>query len=239
MSERLQKILAQWGVASRRNAETLINEGRVLLNGVPATLGQRADPSVDQIEVDGQIIRPVNRPEPIYLLLNKPAGVVSTCHDEKGRKTVLDLLPEEMQQSSGIHPVGRLDTASTGALLLTNDGQLTFRLTHPRHSISKTYLVWVDGHPSPEILHQWCSGVLLDGRKTRSAKVMPLKRKANQTLLKIVMREGRNRQIRRVAEQLGHPVTWLHRTAVGCIEIKSLKPGNFRSLSPSEVKALW
>ncbi|MEB3211755.1 MAG: pseudouridine synthase [Leptolyngbyaceae bacterium] len=244
MSERLQKILAQWGVASRRHAETLISDGRVRLNGALATLGQRADPTVDRIEVDGQVIRPTNRPNLVYILLNKPAGVVSTCQDEKGRKTVLNLLPKALQRSQGIHPVGRLDTASTGALLLTNDGQLTFHLTHPRHSIPKTYHVWVRGCPTVETLAQWCSGVLLDGRKTRPAEVEILQEQGrhalpNQTLLKIVLREGRNRQIRRVADQLGHPVIQLHRSAIGDIELQSLKPGKFRPLTQSEINALW
>jgi pseudouridine synthase len=239
MSERLQKILSQWGVASRRNAETLIHEGRVLLNGVPATLGQRADPTVDQIEVDGRVIQPNDKPRLFYLLLNKPAGVVSTCNDEKGRKTVLDLLPDALRHSQGIHPVGRLDTDSTGALLLTNDGQLTFHLTHPSHSIPKTYLVWVEGHPTPEVLHQWRTGIRLDGRKTRSAQVALLNHKATQSLLKITMREGRNRQIRKVADQLGYPVVRLHRIAIGSIELNSLKSGDFRALSQSELSALW
>ncbi|MEM7769571.1 MAG: pseudouridine synthase [Cyanobacteria bacterium P01_A01_bin.37] len=239
MGERLQKILSKWGIASRRNAETLISQGRVVVNGVPASLGQRADPSVDVIEVDGQLIRATDKPNLIYLLLNKPAGVVSTCQDNKGRKTVLDLLPDTMCQSHGIHPVGRLDTASTGALLLTNNGQFTFHLTHPRHSVSKTYHVWVEGSPTSTTLSQWRTGVLLDDRTTRSADVEMLQEMPNQTLLEIVLKEGRNRQIRRVAEQLGHPVIHLHRIAIGTIELDSLEPGNFRPLTQPEVSALW
>lgn len=239
MSERLQKILSKWGIASRRNAETLISQGRVVVNGVPASLGQRADPSVDIIEVDGQLIRATDKPNLIYLLLNKPAGVVSTCQDNKGRKTVLDLLPDAMRQSHGIHPVGRLDTASTGALLLTNNGQFTFHLTHPRHSVSKTYHVWVEGSPTSTTLSKWRTGVLIDDRTTRSAEVEVLQEMPNQTLLEIVLKEGRNRQIRRVAEQLGHPVIHLHRIAIGNIELDSLEPGNFRPLTKPEVSALW
>ncbi len=147
MDERVQKLLSQWGIASRRHAEQLILEGRVRLNGAVAQLGQKANPDLDQIEVDGVAIKPANRPQFIYFLLNKPAGVVSTCTDPRHRKTVLDLLPTNLRTGSGIHPVGRLDAASTGALLLTNDGDLTFVLTHPRHQISKTYQVWVDGYP--------------------------------------------------------------------------------------------
>ena len=238
MGERLQKILSQWGVASRRKAETLIIEGRVTLNGLRASLGQQADPNVDCIEVDGQPIHPIDRPHPIYLLVNKPIGIVSTCSDQHRRKTVLDLLPDELRQSQGIHPVGRLDAASTGALLLTNDGQLTFRLTHPRHSIAKTYEVWVKGKPNSSALTQWQQGVMLSGRLTRPANVLSLREESDQTLLQIVLREGRNRQIRRVADLLGYPVIRLHRVAIGSITLNSLKPGNFRYLTASEVGAL-
>lgn len=238
MGERLQKILSQWGVASRRKAEALILEGRVTLNGVPASLGQQADPLHDHIEVDGTPIRPANRPRHLYLLINKPFGVVSTCQDQFGRKTVLDVLPQSIHQCQGIHPVGRLDAASTGALLLTNDGEFTFRLTHPRHSIEKTYEVWVKGSPGQGTLKQWRQGVLLDGRRTRPADVAIMEEAGHRTLLQIVLREGRNRQIRRVAEQLGYPVIRLHRTAIGSIQLGSLKPGEFRELTASEVGAL-
>ncbi|MCU0523190.1 MAG: rRNA pseudouridine synthase [Elainella sp. Prado103] len=237
MAERLQKILSQWGIASRRQAEQMILEGRVRLNGALGTLGQRADPAVDAIEVDGQPIRPHQRPELTYLLLHKPARVVSTCDDPQGRRTVLDLLSNQWR-SLGLHPVGRLDAASTGALLLTNDGAVTACLTHPRHSISKTYQVWVQGHPSPEILRQWRQGVLLDGRPTRRAEVRILATHPTATQLEIILREGRNRQIRRVAEQLGHPVLELHRVAIGSIQLGSLKPGQHRPLYPSEVQFL-
>jgi 23S rRNA pseudouridine2605 synthase len=238
MGERLQKILSKWGIASRRRAEALIIEGRVTLNGVPATLGQQADPDRDAIEVDGQPVLSGDRPRSVYLLMNKPYGVVSTCQDQFGRKTVLDVLPKSIRQCQGIHPVGRLDAASTGALLLTNDGTFTFRLTHPSHSIAKTYEVWVRGTPNQEILNQWRQGVMLDGRKTRPAQVAILKKEPHRTLLNIVLREGRNRQIRRMAEQLGHPVLRLHRTAIGPITLHSLKPGDFRELTTSEVIAL-
>ncbi|HEY9658706.1 MAG TPA: pseudouridine synthase, partial [Allocoleopsis sp.] len=149
MTERLQKILSQWGIASRRQAEQMILAGRVRLNGEVVQLGQQADPDRDRIEVDGKLIQAVERPARVYFLLHKPLGVVSTCDDPQGRPTVLDLLPAVLQHHSGIHPVGRLDVNSTGALLLTNDGDLTFCLTHPRHAIPKTYHVWVEGHPTP------------------------------------------------------------------------------------------
>jgi pseudouridine synthase len=237
MAERLQKILSQWGIASRRQAEQMILAGRVRLNGTVVQLGQKADPHADSIEVDGKPIRLDARPQLAYLLLHKPAGVVSTCHDPQGRTTVLDLLPAAMRRW-GLHPVGRLDAASTGALLLTNDGEVTVCLTHPRHSIAKTYHVWVQGHPPEAVLQQWRQGVLLDGRLTRSAEVRVLQTDWQATLLEIVLKEGRNRQIRRVAEQLGFPVMQLHRTAIGEIRLGKLPSGQHRALFPNEVAFL-
>lgn len=240
MAERLQKILSRWGVASRRQAEKLILEGRVRLNGSPAHLGQQADPNVDAIEVDGTLIRPAYRPAPVYLLLHKPAGVVSTCSDPQGRTTVLDLLPDAYRQGQGIHPVGRLDADSTGALLLTNDGDLTQQLTHPRHHVAKTYHVGVQGHPSEAELRLWRQGVLLDGYQTQPAQVRVLRsrRQSNQTELEVILREGRNRQIRRIAEQLGHPVVWLHRVAIGPVRLQQLAAGNVRPLTEAEIQGL-
>ena len=237
MAERLQKILSQWGIASRREAEQMILAGRVRLNGAIVGLGQKADPDRDAIEIDGKFIRAVDRPQLLYLLLNKPLGVVSTCSDPQGRSTVLDLLPASVQ-NTGIHPVGRLDINSTGALLLTNDGDVTFCLTHPRHSITKTYQVWIEGHPTPATLEQWRQGVLLDDRLTRPAQINVFESKPDRTLLKIVLQEGRNRQIRRVAEQLGHPVLRLHRVAIGVIQLGQLPNRQFRSLQPQEVEFL-
>jgi len=241
--ERLQKILRSWGIASRRQAESMIIAGHVRVNGVVAVLGQVADPNVDQIEVKGRSLTPTQRPDLIYLLLNKPRGMVSTCADPRGRKTVLDCLPESIQTGHGLHPVGRLDTDSTGALILTNDGALTFGLTHPRHEVPKTYEVYVAGHPSLEVLNQWRRGVLLEGRKTLPAEVNVLQTFPHQTLLEIVMREGRNRQIRRVAQQLGHSVIRLHRTAIGEIQLQAhgsqtLSPGTYRSVTCSELTFL-
>lgn len=238
MAERLQKIISQWGIASRRQAEQMILDGRVRLNGEVVQLGQKANPAQDQIEVDGKQIQPINRPEPVYVLLHKPAEVVSTCDDPWGRRTVLDLLPDAMRQS-GIHPVGRLDAASTGALLLTNEGDVTFSLTHPRHAIAKTYEVWVKGHPTAAALQQWRQGIMLAGKQTLPADVEVMDRHhTSQTLLRIVLREGRNRQIRRVAEQLGYPVLKLHRVAIGPIQLGDLASGEFRFLTRAEIKFL-
>jgi len=240
-TERLQKILAQWGIASRRHAEQMILDGHVAVNGNAAHLGQKIDPDNDEVWVDGVVINAGAPPERIYLLMNKPAGVVTTCDDPQARRTVLDLLPPALRQAQGIHPVGRLDADSTGALLLTNDGNLTFYLTHPRHHIPKTYRVWVQGYPSVKVLEQWRRGVLLDDRPTLPADVSVMQRHPDhKTLLQIVLREGRNRQIRRVGEQLGHPVLSLHRTAIGDVQLQpkgcaKLPSGHYRKLSNFEI----
>ncbi|NHC33279.1 pseudouridine synthase [Scytonema millei] len=243
MEERVQKILSQWGIASRRQAEEMIKLGRVRCNGAVVELGQKANPTQDTIEVDGKLLRSPHRPQPTYLLLNKPTGVVTTCDDPQGRPTVMQLLPTNLRQGQGIHPVGRLDAESTGALLLTNDGNLTFALTHPRHDISKTYQVVVAGHPPESVLKQWRQGVVLEGRKTRAAQVRVLSRDANRTWLEFVLWEGRNRQIRRMTEQLGYPTLQLHRTAIGSIQLEStvgaaLPPGRYRPLEEREIHYL-
>lgn len=221
----------------------MIRRSRVQINGTLAELGQKVNPEKDIITVDGKSVSAQRHPRLTYLLLNKPTGVVSTCYDPQGRKTVLDLLPEELRKGPGLHPVGRLDADSTGALILTNDGDLTFRLTHPSHSIPKTYQVLVKGHPPKAVLEMWREGVLLDGRKTRKAKVSLLESLAEKSRLEIVLQEGRNRQIRRVAEQLGYPVIKLHRTAIGSIQLQTskqplLRAGNYRILRDDEIRSL-
>ncbi|KYC44177.1 pseudouridine synthase [Scytonema hofmannii PCC 7110] len=243
MESRLQKILAQWGIASRREAEEMIEQSRVRINGELAHLGQKADPEKDIITVDGELVSVLERPALVYLLLHKPLGVVSTCDDPQRRRTVLDLLPKELRSGKGIHPVGRLDTDTTGALILTNDGDLTFGLTHPRHNVPKTYRVLVEGHPPQEVLKMWHRGVLLEGRKTRPAQVKVIENLAYSTWLEIVLKEGRNRQIRRVAQQLGHPVIRLHRTAIGSIQLQApglglLGVGEYRYLEDVEIRFL-
>jgi 23S rRNA pseudouridine2605 synthase len=242
MEERVQKILSQWGIASRREAEKIILAGRVRVNGAVVHLGQKANPETDYLEVDGKPIKADNRPQLLYLLLHKPAGVVSTCRDAQKRTTVLDLLPPQLRHDQGIHPVGRLDAESTGALILTNDGALTFHLTHPRHHFPKTYQVWVQGHPPDSVLESWRQGVILSGKKTLPASVNPIERQASKTLLEIVLTEGRNRQIRRIAELLGYPVIHLHRSAIGSIQLQAagepLFPGRYRHLQDFEVHFL-
>jgi len=244
MEERVQKILSQWGIASRRQAEKMILSGRVKLNGIVVSPGQKADLTRDTLEVDGESILTGDRPENIYLLLNKPVGVVSTCSDPFNRITVLDLLPEDLATGKGIHPVGRLDAESTGALLLTNDGQLTVNLTHPRYHIDKTYQVWIKGRPSNQIIEQWRKGVVILERKTLPAGVKIIRKKKYRTLLEIVLREGRNRQIRRVAEHFGFEVLSLHRTAIGSVKLLSsrsdlnVSSGKYRFLTQKEIAKL-
>lgn len=239
MEERLQKLLSRWGVASRRHAETLIQAGRVKVNGTVAQLGQRANPNIDCIELDDRELLLRDQPEPHYFLLHKPLGVLSTCQDPRGRKTVLAFLPKQVRSQTGIHPVGRLDYNSTGALLLTNDGDLTYQLTHPRHHIPKVYRVVVAGKPSAEALQHWRQGVYLAGRRTLPATVTVVADKdTKSTELEIVLREGRNRQIRRVAESLGYPVKRLHRIAIGPIHLNGLTVGQVRRLSKIELTHL-
>lgn len=238
--ERLQKILSRWGMASRRQAEEMIQQGRIRINGqVVHQLGQKANPDRDVIEIDGSPLSPHHLPQRHYLLLNKPLGVICTCADPQNRTTVLDLLPPTLSQNTGIHPVGRLDVDSTGALLLTNDGDLTFQMTHPSHSIPKTYRVWVEGIPPESVLEDWRNGVVYENIQTLPAKVRRIRSEGTQkTLLEIILWEGRNRQIRKVAQTLGHPVLRLHRSAIGSIRVKSLLRGEYRYLRAFEIAEL-
>lgn len=235
MSERIQKILREWGIASRREAETMITDGRVKVNRVISQLGDKADVAKDIIQVDGKILSNDYRPRLVYLLLNKPKGYISTCNDPEGRKTVMDLLPPRLKSGKGIHPVGRLDRNSTGALLLTNDGSLTVSLTHPRYDLPKTYLVTLEGNIPNKIVQQWAEGFMWEGKQTLPTEIIINKRSGNQTQMEIILREGRNRQIRRIAELFGYPVVTLHRKAIDTIKISSLSSGKCRNLTTSEI----
>ena len=242
MTERVQKVLSQWGIASRRKAEKMILAGRVLINGQTASLGDKVDLSIDVLHVDNEVIKASNRPQSIYVLLNKPSGVVSTCSDPQNRSTVIDLLPVNLRQGTGIHPVGRLDFASSGALILTNDGKLTLSLTHPRYHLPKTYLVELDRSPRRNDLTVWCQGVMLNERKTLPAKIRRVQTNNSRTI-EIILTEGRNRQIRRVAEKLGYQVLKLHRMAIGSITLNSMNklellPGKYRHLEQKEIDLL-
>ena len=227
---RLQKIISASGLLSRRKADLLIKEGRVTLNGEKALVGQKADPYSDQILVDGKDL-PKKLNHKVFLL-NKPPGVISSCQDHQGRKTIISLIPLNLR--SGIHPVGRLDSNSRGAILLTNNGELTLRLTHPKYSHTKTYLVWVSGKPSKSILNNWRKGIVLDGKITMPAKIEVMEILNHKTLLKVILKEGRNRQIRRVAIILGHPVKDLQRIAISNIKLNGLQEGQWRELKTNE-----
>ena len=228
--DRLQKIISESGLLSRRKADFLIKQGRVTLNGKQAVIGEKADPRYDLILVDGRDL-PKKQTHKVFLL-NKPYGVISSCQDNHGRKTILSFIPPHLRP--GMHPVGRLDFDSRGAILLTNNGELTLRLTHPKYSHTKTYLVWVSGRPSQLKLDNWRKGILLDGTITRSAKIEVLEKFHSNTLLKVTLKEGRNRQIRRIATLIGHPVQDLQRISISNIKLNGLKEGKWRELKQQE-----
>ncbi len=227
---RLQKIISESGLFSRRKADLLIQQGRVTLNGRKAVTGQKANPSFDNILVDGKTL-PKKLNHKVFLL-NKPHGYISSCQDNHGRKTVLDLIPSNLRK--GIHPVGRLDSASRGAILLTNNGELTLRLTHPKYLHIKTYLVWVRGLPKQSILNTWRKGIILDGKMTMPASIHVMEKINHKTLLKVIIKEGRNRQIRKIADLIGHPVQDLQRIAISNIKLNGLKEGKWRELKENE-----
>src|SRR5688572_2556965 len=235
MHQRLQKILAQAGVASRRAAEKLIGEGRVSVNGVTVReMGTKADPGHDDIKVDGRRLRARQRAR--YILLNKPAGYVSTRADPQHRPTVIDLLRGVREY---VYPVGRLDYDTEGLLLLTNDGDLAAHLTHPRHGVERTYEARVAGIPDAAALDRLRHGIPLDGRRTLPADVSLLNPgRSGDGTLRLTIREGRNRQVRRMCDAVGHPVRALRRIRIGPLQDRRLKPGEWRELSDVEVKAL-
>lgn len=226
--ERLQKVLAQRGYGSRRVCEELIAAGRVTVNGVVAVLGRRIDPDVDEVEVDGHHVGV--RPGLVHYLLNKPLGVVTTAKDPQGRDTVVDLVPAEPR----VFPVGRLDRDTEGLLLLTNDGELTNRLTHPRYGVEKEYLAEVSGIVTAAELRRLREGVELEDGMTAPARAS----QPSPGVLRITIHEGRNRQVRRMCEAVGHPVRRLVRVRIGPISDRSLPPGRWRTLFPDELKAL-
>jgi pseudouridine synthase len=228
--ERLQKILSRAGVASRRAAEQLMLDGRVSVNGATAReLGTRADPAADDIRVDGRRVKVVETHR--YLLLNKPRGYVTTRSDPQRRPTVIDLLGGVREY---VYPVGRLDFDSEGLLLLTNDGDLAAALTHPSHGVPRVYEVRVLGEPDRHDLERLERGVTIDGRRTQLAGVRALR----PDLLEVTIREGRNRQVRKMCEAIGHPVTHLRRVAIGPIRDARLKLGAWRDLAPEEIRKL-
>lgn len=233
MEERLQKILARAGFGSRRACEELIRQDRVAVNGQVAQLGQKADPNRDRITMDGKPVQ-VKRHR-TYVVLHKPRGVLSDEGDGSGRlSTVRDLV----SLPGRLFPVGRLDLRSEGLILLTDDGELAHRLTHPRYQHAKEYHVCVHGCPDDQTLNRWRRGVFLDGRKTAPAGVSILRHERDYTWLRVVLREGRKRQIRRVAAMMGHPVHRLIRMRIGPLRLGDLQPGKWRRLTGAEVEAL-
>jgi pseudouridine synthase len=239
--ERLQKILSHAGIASRRVAEDLIRQGRVEVNRQVVTeLGTKADPATDEIRVDGRRLAR-QAPRRRYVLLYKPAGVVSTRSDPQRRPTVIDLLAQAGVQGY-FYPVGRLDYDSEGLLLLTNDGEFAEKIAHPRHELERTYEARVLGVPDARDLQRLAAGLVIDGRRTLPAKVtvrgsQPVRDEVHTTL-ELVLREGRNRQVRKMCEAIGHPVIRLRRTRIGHLTLKGLKPGTLRDLTESEVARL-
>jgi len=226
-------VLARAGVASRRKSEELIRQGRVAVNGrVVRELGVRVDPAEDVITVDGRRLR--LRGQHTYILLHKPPGVITTVHDPWGRPTVLDLV----QVQARVYPVGRLDANSEGLVLLTDDGELAYRLAHPRFEHEKEYHVLVTGRPSARALERLRRGVRLEDGVTAPAQVEVLRRAGRDTWLRMILHEGRKRQIRRMAGAVGHPVKRLIRVRIGPLRLGNLAPGEWRHLTSQEVEVL-
>lgn len=231
---RLNKFLAEAGVASRRQADRMIISGRIDVNGMRATaLGLQIDPVRDRIEVDGKLLRPVRQME--YLILNKPVGYLSTVHDPFGRPTVMDLLPD---LGTRVYPVGRLDLDTSGLLFFTNDGALALTLTHPRHWVEKVYLARVRGALHRETIDHLCRGVELEDGPTAPAKVEIENQTHEIAVVRLTIREGRKRQVRRMLAALGHPVLELRRLAMGPLWLGDLAPGKIRRPTEKELHEL-
>lgn len=218
---------------SRRRAEDMIREGRVTINGAVAVLGDRGDPLTARVTVDG-VPLPV-RADLVYVLLNKPLGVISTAHDPQGRETVVDLV----EVGTRVYPVGRLDADSEGLLLLTNDGSLTNLVTHPRHEVPKTYLARVQGNPGTAAMRRLVEGVELDDGPARAVSARIVDSYRSESLVEMVMTEGRKREVRRMLAEIGHPVLRLVRLAIGSVRDASLQPGSWRMLTLEEVRSLY
>ncbi|MDG5787653.1 pseudouridine synthase [Evansella sp. AB-P1] len=232
--ERLQKVIAQSGITSRRKAEQLIVDGKVLVNGKKITeLGTKVDPNHDKIIVEGV---PLEKEEPVYYLLYKPTGVISSVNDEHNRKVVTDFIETDKR----IFPVGRLDYDTSGLILLTNDGDFANLLMHPKHKVVKTYIAKVEGIPLRESLKKLERGVMLEDGKTAPAqvKVKRSDKKKGTSIVEISIHEGRNRQVRRMFDAIGHPVVKLKREQYGFLHLKGLNAGEYRELKPHEIKQL-
>ncbi len=237
MSEiRLQKFLAEKGIASRRKCEELIEEGKVKVNGEIAKIGTKIDPEVDKVEYNGnQIV--IEKKEYTYVLLNKPIGVVTTAQDQFRRETVIDLVKIDKR----IIPVGRLDMYTSGALILTDDGEFIYKVTHPKHEIDKTYNVTVSGIVSNEDIDNLQKGIMIDENyitKPAKTKILKIDKEKNISRIQIIIHEGKNRQVRKMCEAIGKKVLALHRAKIGNIGVKDLKIGSWRYLKKSEVEEI-
>jgi pseudouridine synthase len=233
LSERLQKFLAEAGVASRRAAEQIILAGRVAVNGqTVAALGSKVDPLHDHVTLDAQ---PVRAKRKIYLALNKPRGLVCSRKDELGRSTIYELLPKEWGH---LHSVGRLDFNSEGLLFLTNDGAFSLRLTHPRYGVHKKYLATVEGRVEPEMLRRFTQGVWYEGERFKAQKARLISSSSSQTVVELDLAEGKYREVRRLFESQGKSVKRLQRIQIGRIKLGELKPGKWRTLTEPEIKSL-
>ncbi len=235
MEERIQKIISNSGFCSRRKAELLIKEGRVKSNGKITILGEKAEFTRDIITIDNYVL-PKHLDSCKVILLNKPAGFICSCNDEKGRKTVLELLPKSIQK--GMYPIGRLDKNSRGALLISNNGLLALKLTHPRYNHKKVYLVEVEGKPNQKTIEEWRNGIFLDSIKSKECIINIITKKETSTILKITLFEGRNRQIRKTGEILGHNIIDLKRIEIANIKLNGLKEGCWRKLPSKNWKNL-
>lgn len=232
---RIQKIIADAGIASRRKAEEMIQRGAVRVNGKPVSLGDKANPKKDEITVNGRKIGSAAKSKKYYVMLHKPRGYITTMSDERDRKCVAQLISDFPAR---LYPVGRLDRESEGLLLMTNDGNFANEIIHPSHHVAKTYRVTVHPRISEEQLTSLTKGVLVDGRLSSPAGIRVLAQERERTVLEIILEEGRNRQIRKMCEAVGLEVARLKRTAVGPIKLGMLQPGKYRELTPQEMKAL-
>lgn len=232
---RLQKFMADMGVASRRKSEELIKAGKVKVNGHIAQIGDKINPRKDLVSIGKNKITNVKKRKMVYVMLNKPRGYVTTVSDELGRKTVMDLVKDIDER---IYPVGRLDKDSEGLLILTNDGSFTNCLTHPSHNYAKVYRVTVRPSVNDEILYNLRNGIEIDGRKTAPAEVTVLEEQENRVVLEFILHEGRNREIRKMCELQGLEVARLKRNSIGSLKLGMLKQGQYRELTEQEVKKL-
>jgi pseudouridine synthase len=238
METRLQKLIAEAGLASRRKAEELILTGQVTVNGQPVTeLGVKADPARDHIKVRGKLINPLLRPEnKVYILLNKPRGYLSSLFDPEGRPLVTKLLPSLKQQ---VHPVGRLDFNSEGLLLLTNDGEFTNLITSAKFQVPKVYQVKVKGIPDEKAVDRLRRGIVIDRKRTASCEIVEIERATTNVWYEVTLHQGISRQIRKMFDAIGHSVIKLRRVAIGFLNDKGLKPGDWRYLTDEEVRRFF